>query len=218
MEDGIVKICKNCGPIYSKNAVFRKNGRIECRICVNKSQKARRLRNLEKYRKRDNEWALIERDSHTTELTCVLCKITKPISDFFKSMFKIKRPRCKLCCSNASKKSNSKLTSKQRHKQRYNDYYKPIAQDKRLTKLYGITLKEYNEMLRQQNNSCAICGLNEDLHTTHTGRHKYFAVDHNHLTGAIRGLLCCMCNSGLGQFKDNAVYLENAAKYLSHYV
>jgi len=97
MNEDIVKICVNCGPISAKNAIFRKNRPgIECRACANKQQHARRVANLEARRKYDREYSRIERDSHTTKLSCALCKLTKPVSDFFKYMFKIRRPYCKL--------------------------------------------------------------------------------------------------------------------------
>jgi len=78
---------------------------------------------------------------------------------------------------------------------------------KRLKADWGLTLEEYQEMLNQQNNKCAICG-STDL------KGKQRAIDHNHTTGKIRGILCNNCNNGLGRFKDNINFLQNAIKYL----
>jgi hypothetical protein len=64
-------------------------------------------------------------------------------------------------------------------------------------------------MLLNQNNKCAICGRDKSEFK------KRFAVDHNHKTGEIRGLLCVNCNHGLGTFKDNTIFLNNAIKYLN---
>lgn len=69
---------------------------------------------------------------------------------------------------------------------------------------YGLTDDTYETMLTGQNNQCAIC------HRTFTGTP---CIDHDHLTGAIRGLLCQVCNSGLGFFKDDPVVLANAIEY-----
>jgi hypothetical protein len=77
----------------------------------------------------------------------------------------------------------------------------------RLKAKYGIGIVEFEEMLTNQNGKCAICGMDGD-------RGRSLCVDHCHATGMIRGLLCNGCNSGLGQFKDNANSLERAAMYL----
>jgi len=74
---------------------------------------------------------------------------------------------------------------------------------------YGITLEEYEAMAQKQRNVCAICDQPEK------DRYKRrLCVDHNHATGEIRGLLCHMCNTGLGKFIDNPVLLNSAAQYL----
>jgi Recombination endonuclease VII len=78
-----------------------------------------------------------------------------------------------------------------------------------LKRTYGLTLEEFNEKLKSQNNKCAICG-NEETRD----KHNVFAVDHCHKTGKIRDLLCWKCNSGLGLYNDNKQLLINAIKYL----
>lgn len=75
---------------------------------------------------------------------------------------------------------------------------------------YGITREDYNNFLEGQQNCCAICKS-----TTVGRKHTYFHVDHNHSTGKIRGLLCDLCNRGLGYFKDNSSLLEKASVYLN---
>ena len=82
--------------------------------------------------------------------------------------------------------------------------------EKRVKK-FGITVDEYNLLVEKQNNSCAICGKHK---SEFTGRGNNFHIDHCHTTGKVRGLLCSNCNTGLGQFKDNQVLLENAIQYL----
>lgn len=85
----------------------------------------------------------------------------------------------------------------------------------RLRWLYGITSQEYFELLDRQNGVCAICGK-----TNPSGRR--LSVDHDHFCCAstkscgkcIRGLLCELCNRGLGNFKDDPLLLENAINYL----
>ena len=80
-----------------------------------------------------------------------------------------------------------------------------------LKKQYNLTLEQYNEIYKKQNGKCAICDKK------HTDGNKRFAVDHDHTTRKIRGLLCQNCNIGLGNFQDNIKYLKKAAKYLKNY-
>jgi len=76
---------------------------------------------------------------------------------------------------------------------------------------YDITISEYEELLAQQNNKCAICG------TINPGNsNNAFCVDHDHKRkrGSVRGLLCNRCNRGMGMFDDNPERLVAAAAYL----
>lgn len=73
---------------------------------------------------------------------------------------------------------------------------------------YGISLDDYNEMFKAQNGCCAICGKHQSQHN-----HRLY-VDHNHITGKVRALLCRNCNIGLGHFKDSPELLETAASYV----
>jgi len=71
---------------------------------------------------------------------------------------------------------------------------------------YGITKEQFDELFKNQEGKCPICKteLKEEIH-----------IDHDHLTGQVRGVLCGKCNKGLGQFNDNIESLTNAIKYLS---
>lgn len=78
-----------------------------------------------------------------------------------------------------------------------------------LKRKFGISISEYEIMLGRQDSRCAICGSyqNDNLK-------RRFAVDHNHTTGGLRGLLCVKCNLGIGAFMDSEVILQNAISYL----
>ena len=82
----------------------------------------------------------------------------------------------------------------------------------RRCKKFGITVEQYEQMIVQQENRCAICSKHYD---DFNGRGKNFHIDHCHESGEVRGLLCSNCNTGLGQFKDNVKALENAIIYLN---
>lgn len=86
--------------------------------------------------------------------------------------------------------------------------YKRIRKNYLLKKTFGITLEEYNQMLEKQNYSCAICGIHQNECD------RKLAVDHDHETGEVRGLLCINCNKGLGHFMDCQEYLEIGIMYL----
>ena len=81
-----------------------------------------------------------------------------------------------------------------------------------LKKNYGISSDDYSKMLNEQQHSCACCG-------THISTLKRrLAVDHDHNTGSVRGLLCTNCNIGIGMFKDSINKLQQAIDYLrEHY-
>jgi hypothetical protein len=69
---------------------------------------------------------------------------------------------------------------------------------------YGLSHREYLDMLIKQQNECRIC----------SSLMKRPNIDHDHKTGKVRGILCNLCNKGLGQFKDNHLLLEKTTKYL----
>jgi hypothetical protein len=69
--------------------------------------------------------------------------------------------------------------------------------------LYGITLEDYNRILKEQQDCCSICGREAYLFR------KRLHVDHNHTTGKVRGLLCTNCNTRLGFYEmDNTKFSE----------
>jgi hypothetical protein len=72
---------------------------------------------------------------------------------------------------------------------------------------YGIDVDEYDALSERQCHACAICG--------ERAQGESLDVDHDHVTGKVRGLLCRQCNQGLGLFKDDPTRLWCATAYLS---
>jgi len=112
--------------------------------------------------------------------------------------------------SQRGKTARQKATEKYRQSEKYKQYQRKYAEyggyEHHLKCKYGMTFKQYNQMLKQQNDVCAICGkVNLD------GRRLF--VDHNHKTGKIRGLLCKECNTKLGVL-ENEKFIKHARKYL----
>lgn len=79
---------------------------------------------------------------------------------------------------------------------------------------YSISMEEYNEMFIGQRGLCMICENPESTKNRKTGQTQWLAVDHDHETGKVRGLLCGSCNRALGLFKDETENLKRAIKYL----
>jgi|11_taG_2_1085331.scaffolds.fasta_scaffold00723_18 hypothetical protein len=90
----------------------------------------------------------------------------------------------------------------------YTKKYKEKHYANQLKRLYGIGLHEYNLMLTEQKGKCACCGIHQNELT------RNFAVDHDHDTGLIRGLLCGNCNTAIGKLGDNIEGLMRALNYL----
>jgi hypothetical protein len=81
--------------------------------------------------------------------------------------------------------------------ERYRDQY--------LRANFWISVADYDALLQRQGGVCAICK---------TPPKRLLSVDHDHDTGAVRGLLCSTCNSGLGHFKDDPLRMRSAAEYI----
>ena len=83
-----------------------------------------------------------------------------------------------------------------------------------LKRLYNITREDWDNLYTQQKGCCAICKQPELVIDYRTKTVRTLAVDHCHVTGKVRGLLCTQCNRAIGLLKDNISVLENAISYL----
>jgi hypothetical protein len=83
-------------------------------------------------------------------------------------------------------------------------------------KKYGISVQDYDQLLESQGDVCAVCAGPQPKRKSRTGKlvDAVFCVDHNHVTGEVRGLLCTSCNLVLGNSKDNPGVLRSAIAYL----
>jgi len=82
------------------------------------------------------------------------------------------------------------------------------TRENQLKRQYNITIKEYTKLFNRQEGKCAICGRHQNEFI------QRFHVDHDHISGKIRGLLCYHCNPMLGYAKNDINILKNAIKYL----
>ena len=77
---------------------------------------------------------------------------------------------------------------------------------------YGLSPTDYEKMFESQKGRCKIC----DTHRSKLNRE--LAVDHCHLTGAIRSLLCTKCNTAIGQLNDSELLCHKAGAYLKEHL
>jgi len=78
-----------------------------------------------------------------------------------------------------------------------------------LKRLYGLSKDEFENIFHQQGKACAICGK-KDCNS------KELHVDHDHASGAVRGILCSNCNTALGLIKDNPKIAQTMVDYLGN--
>lgn len=140
--------------------------------------------------------------------TCYVCKKKKPISEFYHNKRKKDgyTSECKKCFNKQTKKYYN--NNKDKYKQYRRKAYRPEINKARTLKYrYGLTIKQHKEMYISQNGCCAIC--------KNPIPYENINVDHCHITGKVRKLLCDSCNKGLGNFNDSTNYLRWAIKYLN---
>lgn len=92
--------------------------------------------------------------------------------------------------------------------------FKRLQTDGHLKRKYGISIEDYNRMLREQNGICAICHQPE--RAGYRGKPRSLAVDHCHKTGKVRGLLCMRCNRAIGLLSSQED-LQRAVAYLAKF-
>lgn len=122
---------------------------------------------------------------------CPDCGQTKPLDEFprNKRMADGRHTYCKPCHNARGRETQERLYGSSRH------YH--------LRRRYGIGAAEFDELVREQGGVCPICSKPSPEH-----------VDHDHITGCVRGVLCFNCNGGLGQFGDDTERLARAQLYL----
>lgn len=164
-------------------------------------------------------------DYNVAEKLCSDCQAIKPHSEFYKN--KTRKDGHQNCCKACLKermqnwyvenaesvrtktaeyrRENLEIYSKAQAE--YRERNPHVAREQTL-RSYGLTLEDYERMFDEQLGLCKICGEEE------TNPKRSLAVDHDHDTGEVRGLLCGKCNSGIGLLRDSSELLACAYLYL----
>ena len=140
--------------------------------------------------------------------TCCDCRESKPLSDYHKSAQHKSgvSGHCKPCQAAYHRQWYAKNRAK-----------KSVDMRRvRLSRLFGLSLEDWDALYDRQNGGCAICGESDGYGRSDGAGRKRLSVDHDHQTGAVRGLLCDACNTGLGKFRDDPGLLAKAINYLAN--
>lgn len=128
--------------------------------------------------------------------TCPKCETPKELSEFYKRKNGTYDSWCRKCIM----KKNSSLN----HKYRNTSKAKENKKWYQFKKKYGLSKEEYELMLHKQQGKCLCCNIVPTK----------ICVDHDHKTGAVRGLLCVKCNMAIGLAGDNWMVLQKLADYI----
>ncbi len=130
-----------------------------------------------------------------TTKVCRRCRVAKALTEFHRNRSERDgyahycKP-CKIAYNRENRSAN----------------YGRIKANAEMRRKYGIGIDYYEQMFADQDGQCAICGR--------PAGEERLAIDHDHQTGHVRGLLCPSCNNGLGRFADSPNRLRAAADYL----
>jgi len=137
---------------------------------------------------------------------CTVCEQEVPVELFYKRAASEDNLayRCKPCDKLAGQKYRKLNKEKDRQSRKW----------ERVRRLYGLTEASYLNLWEAQGGKCKVCSqaLKEGWTKNHD-KHRA-VVDHCHTTGKVRGLLCTMCNKGVGLLGDNSEGLYKAYEYL----
>jgi hypothetical protein len=152
-----------------------------------------------------------------TSKQCTRCELVKSFDEFSPTRGgKFGRnSKCKQCINNETRLWREQNIERIRA---YNRRTRMMRRDGYLRRTYGISLEQYSEMLAAQGGVCEICKEEETFRGGRNGDSEMpLAIDHDHETGEIRGLLCTTCNKAIGAMRDDPARLDAAAAYLRKY-
>lgn len=208
--------CQETKPVeeFARNRAARDGHQSYCRACSYVAQREYLERNAEIVALRRAQKLLEPIGSDKTK-RCRGCDTEKPLLEFYahRSTKDRRATYCKVCAKAQDTERRAKdreryLARLKEWREANKDRRRELMREWNLA-LYGLRPDDYIAMYERQEGRCAICG---ETGETFGGRRLH--VDHDHETGRVRGLLCGLCNSALGKFKDSPDRLRAAASYL----
>lgn len=135
-----------------------------------------------------------------TTKTCKVCQRAKPLDAFYVTKYGAagRRGTCKVCTKIKARPARVDQIRRQNLKN------------------YGMTIAEYDALFAAQDGRCAICDEPEKI-ISRNGQPFRLAVDHDHQTGAARGLLCALCNRMVGHLESRADMVSRMQAYLAQH-
>lgn len=149
-------------------------------------------------------------------IVCIGCGQSKPIADFIRIQkdtrtgkpYQFQRKKCIACISRRQK---DRLVERFGY-DGFIKYRKLEHFRRRCRQVYHIHHDHAFQMLKNQNNQCLICQHPIEFFAPQYENEA--CVDHDHLTGRVRGILCHWCNTGIGYFQDCPDKLQKCQDYL----
>ncbi|TMR97331.1 endonuclease domain-containing protein [Nonomuraea basaltis] len=138
-----------------------------------------------------------EGDLDTGTRVCRVCDSRKPMAAFYRTADRRHRVRTCSTCLTAQARTRREQNREDVAKRSFETH---------LRNTYGMTKEDFESLWEAQDGRCAVCHAGFKKRRPH--------VDHNHQTGAVRGLLCFTCNTAIGKMRDDPALLRAAAAYL----
>lgn len=183
--------CQRCLPLQMFS-----NGRSQCKECTAHYHQSR-------YGKADRQRPYRPLHLASKQKFCPNCKQVRSASEYgVRGDGRFLKSYCRGCEAEVARKRNKEQNIKHAEKRKADRVRQGLYVQ------HSISVADYERLLVLQGGKCGIC------RSASPGRYKRFSVDHDHATGAIRGLLCNECNRGIGLLRDSKEVLRSAIAYL----
>ncbi len=224
----IVKVCQKHGDLIADQVSFQKKGK-RCKQCKKESS-------MKEYHKiltsEEIDFKLkskvcsihgkLTRENTVitgTRIRCHQCKLDSlkatydKHKDKYAEKFRLER-RDKVNATLKEKRQANLEKYREYERTKYHRNKEKASAGERGRK-FNITLEQYQKMLDEQQNRCAICNNYETRRLPGSNECAQLCIDHNHVTGKIRKLLCHKCNVFIGMANESIYLLQSAIAYLN---